>query len=337
MDRVAGSSAFAKSPRLREFLTYVAECTLEDRPLDAREQVIAERVFGRSSSNFQSGQDSIVRAEARNLRKRLETYFAEEGRSEPIIVTMPKGGYLLAFEQRPVLLEEVIAAPPVPEPVPLVLPARHRHRMQGWAIALICALSLVLTFALYQAQRKGARATLPFSALFSAGEDTLIVTSDTGLLQISTLARRRITLDEYMARTYPNVPNIEPPDLIRNWNLYEFTDSREMAIAGLIIRAHPAFASRIFLRSGHEVQLQEFKDHNAILVGSPISNPWAQLYEDRLNFIANYKSPAVSFSSIQNPSEASWSGIRAPRTSTIATPMRASSFCRKQKVRERRC
>ncbi len=284
MERVAGSSAFAKSPRLREFLAYVAECTLEERPLDAREQIIAERVFGRSSSNFQSGQDSIVRAEARNLRKRLELYFADEGQSEPVIVKMPKGGYLLAFERRPMLLEEVTVAVPVAEPAPIILPARRRRHIHWWMVAVVCALLGVLTFAAYQTQRKSARGKLPFSALLSPGDDTLIVTSDTGLLQISTLARRRITLDEYMARTYPNVPNIEPPDLIRNWNLYEFTDSREMAIAGLIIRDHPQFASHIFLRSGHEVQLQEFKDHNAILVGSPISNPWAQLYEDRLNF-----------------------------------------------------
>ena len=284
VERVAGSGAFAKSPRLREFLAYVAECTLEDRPLDAREQVIAERVFGRAAS-FQSGQDSIVRAEARNLRKRLEVYFADEGRSEPLILTMPKGGYLLAFERRPALLEEVSIALPVTEPLPPSPddPPAHR-RVRWWIAAIICLLACLLALQVFLAQRRSARGTLPFSALLSTEDDTLIVTSDTGLLQISSVAHRRITLDEYMARSYPSVTNIEPPDLIRNWNLYEFTDGREMAIAGLIIRNHAQFAARIFLRSGHEVQLQEFKDHNAILVGSPISNPWAQLYEDQLNF-----------------------------------------------------
>ena len=70
----------------------------------------------------------------------------------------------------------------------------------------------------------------------------------------------------------------------RNWNVYEFTDGREMAIAGLIMRSNAQYAQHIDLRSGHEVQLQDFKDHNTVLIGSPVSNPWAQLYEDKLNF-----------------------------------------------------
>jgi hypothetical protein len=120
--------------------------------------------------------------------------------------------------------------------------------------------------------------------LFSDKQDSLIITSDTGLLQIAYLVHRRITLDEYMARSYPEVPNTQPRDLIRNWNVDVFTDGREMAIAGLILRSNAQFAQHISLRSGHEVRLGDFKDHNVVLIGSPISNPWAQLYEDRLNF-----------------------------------------------------
>jgi hypothetical protein len=71
---------------------------------------------------------------------------------------------------------------------------------------------------------------------------------------------------------------------MRNWNLYEFTDGREMALAGLIMRSYAQYAQQIELRSGHEVQLADFKDHSAILIGSSISNPWAQVYEDKLNF-----------------------------------------------------
>jgi hypothetical protein len=99
VERIAASGLFQKSPRLREFLLYVANCTLENRLAEAREQVIAERVFNRKIDS-QGGQDSIVRAEARNLRKRLEVYFATEGKDDPIVVVMPKGGYSLAFEPR---------------------------------------------------------------------------------------------------------------------------------------------------------------------------------------------------------------------------------------------
>ena len=282
VERVAASDLFQKAHRLREFLLYAADCTLENRLADVREQAIAERVFGRRPE-FQGAEDSIVRAEARNLRKRLDTYFNTEGKFEPVLIVMPKGGYSLGFERR--LLETKAEIPPVIQNPAFVWPP-----WLGLTTMLVAVAAVALAVYWHdsasrlRSQFHIASPTLPFSALFSQDQDTFIITSDTGLLQISSLARRRITLDEYMARSYPEVPNTQPTDLIRNWNVYEFTDGREMAIAGLIMRSNAQYAQHIDLRSGHEVQLQDFKDHNTVLIGSPVSNPWAQLYEDKLNF-----------------------------------------------------
>jgi hypothetical protein len=306
--RIAASTLFQKAPRLRDFLLYAADCTLENRLADARESVIAERVFNRRLE-LQGGQDSIVRAEARNLRKRLETYFETEGRNESLIVTMPKGGYALAFE--PPLPQPDAEAPastatsetnkkqglPAASSVPFPgEPTDNRARQiryyRNACIALILLVIVTSALAWHWRSAEGELAEeihveqplFPFSALVGQGREMLIITSDTGLLQISSLAHRRITLDEYMARSYPEVSKIEPPSLIRNWNVWEFTDGREMTVAGLIIRRNAQFAQHIILRSGHEVQIQDFKDKSNVLIGSPISNPWAQLYEDRLNF-----------------------------------------------------
>jgi hypothetical protein len=38
------------------------------------------------------------------------------------------------------------------------------------------------------------------------------------------------------------------------------------------------------LRSGHGITLETLKTHTAVLIGSSISNPWAQLFEEHLNF-----------------------------------------------------
>jgi hypothetical protein len=283
--RVAKSELFQRSPRLREFLLYVADCTLSERLEDVREQAIAARVFQRRPDP--GGQDSIVRAEARNLRKRLETYFTTEGAEEPVVLVMPKGAYSLAWVPRQNRLaeetrEEEEARSPRPETKWLV-----------WGIAGMTAVAIgALALALFwhaQVQslnnRLGRRpAMLPFSAMFQGEDSTEIVTSDTGFFQISALLNRRVSLDEYVAREYAGRPETNPPNLIQNWNIYEYTDGREMAVAGLILRRNAEFAQRIYLRSGHSVMLQDFKDHNMVLIGSPVSNPWAQLYEDKLNF-----------------------------------------------------
>jgi hypothetical protein len=306
--RIAASILFQKAPRLRDFLLYTADCTLDNRLADARESVIAERVFNRRLE-LQGGQDSIVRAEARNLRKRLETYFETDGQNESLIVTMPKGGYALTFEPR--LPQPEAEAPasaatsetnkkqglPAASPLPFLdkpidnrVPQIRYYRNACIALILLVIVTSVLAWHWRSAEGQLAeeihveQPLFPFSALVGQGREMLIITSDTGLLQISSLAHRRITLDEYMARSYPEVSKIEPPSLIRNWNVWEFTDGREMTVAGLIIRRNAQFAQHIILRSGHEVQIQDFKDKSNVLIGSPISNPWAQIYEDRLNF-----------------------------------------------------
>ena len=84
--RVANSPTFQKSPRLREFLVYVADCTIDDRLEDVREQQIATNVFNRKA-DYNPSQDNIVRVEARSLRKRLDAYFAGEGKDEPVVIS----------------------------------------------------------------------------------------------------------------------------------------------------------------------------------------------------------------------------------------------------------
>jgi hypothetical protein len=308
--RIAASDLFTKAPRLRDFFLYAAECTLENRLADVREQVIAERVFKRSF-DVHGGQDSIVRAEARNLRKRLETYFESEGKDEPVIVTMPKGGYALAFQPRDLNAKadsKNAAALPAPTesgvtnaPTSLAVVAKPisaekadpRLRLYRGALVALGAFAIaMMSLAFYWRSAETRLAgelhiqppMLPFSALFSTQTESIIVTSDTGLMQISSLAHRRISLDEYIARSYPRIPNIEPPWLIANWNIWEFTDGREMTLASEILRSNVQFSQRISMLSGHKVQLHDFKNKSAILIGSPVSNPWAQLYEEKLNF-----------------------------------------------------
>jgi hypothetical protein len=53
-----------------------------------------------ASSTTTPGQDNIVRVEARLLRKRLEAYFEDEGKDEPVTIVMPRGSYALSFELR---------------------------------------------------------------------------------------------------------------------------------------------------------------------------------------------------------------------------------------------
>ena len=97
--RVLSSSTFEKSPRLKAFLEYVCRCALDNHPEECAEQQIGIYVFGRTPG-YNTTEDNIVRSHARLLRLKLEHHFNHEGKDESVVITIPKGRYLPAFERR---------------------------------------------------------------------------------------------------------------------------------------------------------------------------------------------------------------------------------------------
>ena len=104
--RVASSSTFERSPRLRAFFLHVCRCALDNKPEGATEQQVGICVYDRPPG-YNPNEDNIVRSQARLLRLKLEHHFANEGKDEAIVITIPKGRYLPVFETRseqPVIL-----------------------------------------------------------------------------------------------------------------------------------------------------------------------------------------------------------------------------------------
>ncbi len=108
LDRVLASEEFANAPRLQRFLRYVVEGTLAGRARELRAYAIAVDVFDRPA-DFDPQSDSLVRVEAGRLRQKLAAYAAAAGSQDPLRITLPKGGYVPAFEPREV---------PAPAPTP---------------------------------------------------------------------------------------------------------------------------------------------------------------------------------------------------------------------------
>ncbi len=92
--RIEQSRAFKSSPRHRALLRHLVGRSLADELVGLKETVIAVEVFGRSASHFDPRFDSIVRVEARRLRKRLASYFGAEGRDSPLRIELPVGSYV---------------------------------------------------------------------------------------------------------------------------------------------------------------------------------------------------------------------------------------------------
>jgi len=95
----AVADALARTPRLATLLRYMGEKYFSGAAEDLTEYNIATEVCGRSRSAFVAGEDAIARVEVHRLRKRLREYYANEGRSHAVHITIPPGRYVPTFNR----------------------------------------------------------------------------------------------------------------------------------------------------------------------------------------------------------------------------------------------
>lgn len=91
------SSDFQSTRQLSQFLQFVVEETLAGRANQIKAYTIATSVLGRKS-DYDPQTDATVRILAGRLRTRLEHYYSERGKSDPIRISIPKGRYIPFFQ-----------------------------------------------------------------------------------------------------------------------------------------------------------------------------------------------------------------------------------------------
>jgi hypothetical protein len=118
LETLLSSREFTRAPKLAQLLSYLCERLFAGEANQIKEYSIGLEVFHRGAS-FDQDSDSIVRVEANRLRRRLAEYYAGEGASHSLRITIPVGQYVPRFE--PVTPQTVadspgtIAAEPQPD------------------------------------------------------------------------------------------------------------------------------------------------------------------------------------------------------------------------------
>jgi hypothetical protein len=98
LERLLKSKDFDASKRNGQFLRFVVEAALKGEGDRIKAYTIATSVFGRDA-NFDPQTDSIVRIEARRLRRALEHYYLLERRFESLRIDIPTGSYIPEFRK----------------------------------------------------------------------------------------------------------------------------------------------------------------------------------------------------------------------------------------------
>lgn len=151
LERILASADFGLPERGRNFLRYVVEETLTGRSDRIKAYAIAIEVFGRPE-NFDAQNDPVVRIEAGRLRRALERYYLTAGAADPVVIDIPKGGYVPRFQTAapasdgepgasasPAAIQDVRAGAAAAAPLP-----RLRVPIAAAVLAVACVAALAL-------------------------------------------------------------------------------------------------------------------------------------------------------------------------------------------------
>jgi len=117
---------FVQSGRCKRFLNYIVEQTLLGYASQLKERTIGINVFERAN-DYDTGDDSIVRVTANEVRKRIGQFYQESPQSHLVQIDLPRGSYVPEFRIQPSrqvgiqpsqqVEKPAVSADPKPEPV----------------------------------------------------------------------------------------------------------------------------------------------------------------------------------------------------------------------------
>jgi hypothetical protein len=100
LERILGSRKFSRvQQHTRDFLIFVVTKKLLGQEDHIKETTIAIYVF-HEPADYNTAESSKIRVAARELRKRLAAYHAEEGRNDPLEIVIPTGTYVPELRDR---------------------------------------------------------------------------------------------------------------------------------------------------------------------------------------------------------------------------------------------
>ena len=127
IERIVTSETFRTSEGLQRLLRYLGDKMASGEGGHLKEYTIGVEGLGRPSS-YDPGHDAAVRMQVGRLRQKLAEYYGGEGKGDPFLLTLPKGGFALSFGATFQVTE------PAPRPGQSLPPETVRIRRKRYAI-----------------------------------------------------------------------------------------------------------------------------------------------------------------------------------------------------------
>jgi len=317
LGRLLESRALHGAENLRSFLQYIAYRAIEHQEGQLKEYTIATDVFGRTK-DFDSRTDSVVRVQAKRLREKLKDYYDTEGKSDRVLIDLPKGHYNVVFSYTAPKPAETTDrdseitgedGPRPPQPAEQAQPAQTgRGKIARMAPFVVSAALMVAVVALAfsnrdlrkQNQEAASRAGeasygIVWEPLLKSSTPVMLILSNPPVYRFSNAADPGVLLQnsveltpeqgKWIADTLKDrlVVKQKPfPRLVLSYR--DYTGMGEaIGLYGLTDLLRSAGKS-VTLKQSRTVSAEDMKSNNVIILGSVWSNVWSEKLPVREDF-----------------------------------------------------
>lgn len=184
-------------------------------------------------------------------------------------------------------------------------PSENIHRMRsGLLIAILIIVGLTFGCIFMWIQLRDLHRSLGewryepalralWSGFLDSNRDTDVVTEDSSYLLLQTISKQRFSLQDYLNQDYVSRSQVQGSsndlrtalDLIATKDLGRADDIKLVQRIGAL----DPLGSKLHPYSARAYTPALASAHNMILVGGALSNPWAELFDNRMNFISDSK------------------------------------------------
>lgn len=269
IDRLAGSHVLHGSESLCKLLRYLAAHALTHPGVPLKEYEIATEVFHRPA-DFDPQLDSTIRVQAGRLRLKLAEYYGSEGAADPVLVDLPKGGYLLTFHHRTGASQSGLSVTPtqterrksVAEQSPRTLVFAIGALMVLLAAAIGAIFTMVANRTAAQAVPTSRREAAPavfrifWGSFLSGTQEPWVVFSN----------------GAFVGRPETGMRYFDPKRDSRRIILDHYTGVGEVLAVHELDVVFAQLGQPILVKRGSLLSLDDAKNNNLIFLGSPAEN-----------------------------------------------------------------
>jgi hypothetical protein len=269
LERVLTSAGFRTSKRSQEFLRYIVNTALDGRYDDLKERVIGNQVFQRCP-DYDTGEHSIVRVKANELRKRLAQFYSESSDPSKVQIHLPRGSYTPEFRW-----PDAADKPEVPVAIPLKpAPAAH-FKLRILASGLTLVALVFATWYFFPGHRANGIEVRFWRPILQDVNQPLICVADPDVLKLDS----RYDALAFNGKLPPYVPASEL--VLDSGHYVGWGDALALTQISTFLVLHH---KEPHVRTGNDVSFADMSHVPLILIGAR-TNPWTMELENNLRFI----------------------------------------------------